>query len=306
MQPTTASKTALATALMRALHTRADPHRILDDPWGDRLVPEVVRTTIHQRVLDAIAAGHPAAAGVVDTGGSALVDGWLRGNPAYANIITRSRYAEDALHDAIARGCTQYVLVGAGFDSYALRRPPQAAHLQVYEVDHPATQQLKRMRIAECGLAVGDATHFLAADLAAESLESVLGRSGYDRSKPAFYAWLGVTMYLPREANQQALRGIARSAAPGSELVFTYVDQAAFDRREIGGSLLGQSVASIGEPFLSGFDPKALAHELQEAGFELLEDLTDFQLVERYDPQGLNGLKPLPHSRIARARVAGQ
>lgn len=305
MEPTTASKTALATALMRALHTRADPHRILDDPWGDRLVPEVVRTTIRQRVLDAKAAGHPAATGVVDTGGNALVDAWLRGNPAYANIVTRSRYAEDALHDAVARGCSQYVLVGAGFDSYALRKPAQAAHVQVYEVDHPATQALKRQRIAACGLAVGDDVHFLAADLAAESLASVLARSSYDRTKPAFFSWLGVTMYLPREANQQALRGIARSAAAGSELVFTYVDQAAFDHREIGGSMLGQSVASIGEPFLSGFDPKALPHELHEAGFELLEDLADAQLVERYDPQARNGLKPLPLSRIAHARVAG-
>ena len=98
---------------------------------------------------------------------------------------------------------------------------------------------------------------------------------------------------------------LARSAAAGSELVFTYVDQAAFDRREIGASVLGQAVASIGEPFLSGFDPQALAHDLHEAGFKLLEDLTDDQLLERYDPRGLNRLKPLPLSRIAHARVAG-
>jgi methyltransferase (TIGR00027 family) len=301
MQPSTASKTALATSLMRALHTRADPHRIIDDAWGDVLVPQAARNVIRQRALDAAATDHGA---VADVDGDALVQAWLRGSAAYATVITRTRYAEDALRLAVARGCAQYVLLGAGFDSYALRTPPDSAHVRIYEVDHPATQTLKRQRMLECALSVRDSVHFLAADLAVESLRSVLARSNFDSTKPAFFSWLGVTMYLTREANLESLCSMALAAGVGSELVFTYVDQAVFESSVPEVMALRQTVASVGEPFLSGFDPNTLARDLQSVGFELLEDLNDAQLVERYDPCGLNNLKPGQHSRIAHARVA--
>jgi methyltransferase (TIGR00027 family) len=300
MEPSTASKTALVTSLMRAIHTRTDPHRIIDDAWGDRLVPEVARDAIRQR---AMAAAMTDQGTVADK--DAFVDALLRGSVAFAAVITRSRYAEDALHSAVARGFSQYVLIGAGFDSYALRTPPESAHVNMYEVDHPATQSLKRQRIRECNLAVRDSVHFLAADLSTESLGSVLARSNFDSTKPAFFSWLGVTMYLTREANLGSLRSIASSAAAGSELVFTYVDQVVFESNEVTNTGLGKTVASIGEPFLSGFNPSTLARDLHDVGFDLLEDLDDFQVVQRYDPRGLNGLKPLQHSRIAHARVTG-
>lgn len=302
MQPSTASKTALATSLMRALHTRTDPNRIIDDPWGDRLVPEAARESMRQRATTGAVTDHDKAG---DTGTDAFVDAWLRGNAAYASVITRSRYAEDALHSAVARGCTQYVLVGAGFDSYALRTPPESAHVSIYEIDHPATQSLKCQRILECGLSVRDSVHFLAADLSTESLSSVLERSSFDSTKPAFFSWLGVTTYLTREANLESLRSIASSTTAGSELVFTYVDQAAFETNEISSTAIGKSVASIGEPFLSGFNPKTLAQDLRDLGFALLEDLHVLQVVERYDPRGLNQLQPAQLSRIAHARVTG-
>lgn len=301
MQPSIASKTALATSLMRALHTRTAPHLIIDDAWGDRLVPEVVRDAIRQRAI-AAAATEQATASEPDT--AVMVDAYLRGSAAFASVITRSRYAEDALHAAVSRGCTQYVLIGAGFDSYALRTPPQSAHVNIYEVDHPATQSLKRQRIRDCKLAVRDCVHFLAADLSTESLSAVLDKSSLQSTKPAFFSWLGVTMYLTREANLESLRSIARSAATGSELVFTYVDEEAFQSSERTKTALEKSVASVGEPFLSGFNPNTLARDLHDVGFELLEDLDDIQVVQRYDPRNLDGLKPLQHSRIAHARVA--
>lgn len=302
MQPLTASKTAFVTSLMRALHTRADPHCIINDTWGDRLVPEVVRDAIRQRAIAATRVDHDS---VTKTEADALVGAWLRGSSAFATVITRSRYAEDALHSAVVRGFTQYVLVGAGFDSYALRAPPESAHVNIFEVDHPATQSLKRQRIRECELSVRESVHFLAADLSRESLSSVLAKSSFESTKPAFFSWLGVTTYLTREANLESLRSIANSAAVGSELVFTYVDQKAFDGNELTNSALGRRVASIGEPFLSGFNPSTLARDLHNVGFELLEDVDGSELLQRYDPRGLNKLKPTRYSRLAHARVIG-
>lgn len=305
MEPSSASRTALSTSLMRALHTRTDPQPIIDDPWGDRLVPEVALEGIRRRALSAAS---PTVRASADAVPDSSIDGWLRASPAYATVITRSRYAEDALHVAIARGVRQYVLIGAGFDSYALRTPPEARHIGIFEVDHPATQSLKRQRIQDCGVSLRDSVHFLAADLATESLGTVLSRSTFNSAEPAFFSWLGVTMYLTREANLASLRAIAQSAKPGSELVFTYVAQEAYHNGPAAGSAdlseLKRSVASIGEPLLSGFDPLMLAKDLLSLGLELQEDLDDFQVVERYDPLGRNRMRPARLSRIARARVA--
>jgi methyltransferase (TIGR00027 family) len=204
MENLAASRTALATSLMRAAHTRLDPHPLIDDPWGDRLVPESVREL--------------------------YMDESLLGSRAYANVITRSRYAEDKLQAAVAKGVAQYVLIGAGFDSFALRRPAFAAPLQIFEIDFPATQQLKRQRIAACGLSLPACVHFIAADLAQESVAAALSRSGFDSERLTFFSWLGVTMYLTREANLATLRSIASCAPAGSELVFTYLDECVFKR----------------------------------------------------------------------------
>ena len=290
MQEQTASRTALVTAMMRSLHTRADPLPLIDDPWGERLVPEVAKQAMRD--------------GMPPLDGSSL-DARLRAYPAYSNVITRSRFSEDALAAAIARGVRQAVLIGAGFDSYILRRPPAAADVAVFEIDHPATQGLKRQCMAARGIALPEAVHFLAADLARQGLEEVLARSTFRRDEPAFFSWLGVTMYLAREANLATLGAIARASASGSELVFSYVDQAVFGSGPdaAGFQAMQRSVASIGEPFLSGFDPATLAAELGALGLEMLEDLNDVELVAHLDPQGINGLRPNHRSRIARARV---
>ena len=304
MEANKASATALGTSLMRALHTRADPWPIIDDPWGDRLVPPIAVDAFRRRAVASLPADSRSRA--ADPSASAL-DEHLRASAAYATVITRTRFAEDALHAAVARGATQYVLIGAGFDSYALRTPAGERHVAIYEVDHPATQALKITRIQACGAALRPSVHFVAADLAVENLGDALSRSPFSRSATSFFSWLGVTMYLAREANMASLRAIAQCASPGSELVFTYVDQAAFDKAAVAdddaASRLRETVASIGEPFVSGFHPQRLAHDLASVGLELLEDLDDQALVRRYDPQNRNRLRPAGRSHIARARV---
>lgn len=231
----------------------------------------------------------------------------LRSNAAYADVITRARYAEDALKAAVERGVTQYAIIGAGFDSFAYRRPAWAAELKVYEIDHPATQAMKRQRLAECGVDASVSVEFIAADLSAETLGSALARSSFHPSQLTFFSWLGVTMYLTRKANLSALAAMASSAPAGSELVFNYVDQEALDP----GTLVAEAfrklkseVSSAGEAFLSGFDPAMLRGQLQTAGLLLLEDLNGDQAVARYDASGLNGLRSAAAAHIARARVA--
>jgi methyltransferase (TIGR00027 family) len=274
-----ASRTALYTSLLRAAHTRLDRNPLIEDRWGERLVPDSVRAMFS--------------------------DESLVQSRAYANVVMRSRYAEDALQAAVTQGIRQYVLIGSGFDSFALRRPAFAAELQIFEIDHPSTQRLKRQRIAECGVSLPDSVHFIAADLSEESVAAALYRSSYRKDQLTFFSWLGVTMYLTREANLATLQSIASSSPPGSELVFTYFDARLFQMATVAFQEMKDRVASIGEPFLSGFDPGALAADLARCGLSLVEDLAGGEVAARYHRVAERSLGQSNFSHIALASVQG-
>lgn len=269
-----ASRTAIATSLMRAAHTRLDPAPLIEDPWGDVLIPDAAQS-----------------------------DEALLRSRAYPNVITRTRYAEDALRAAVARGIRQYVLIGAGFDSFALRRPPYAKDLQIFEIDFPATQALKRDRIKACDIALPDFVHFIAADLSEESVAAALAHSPFQADQLTFFSWLGVTMYLTRAANIATFKSIASCAPARSELVFTYFDERLFQAQPESFRELEKRVAAMGEPFLSGFDPAALGADLAACGLELVEDLNGAAIAARYDSAGKHGLGQPNSSHIAHARV---
>jgi methyltransferase (TIGR00027 family) len=278
-----ASRTALATSLMRAAHTRLDPHPLINDPWGDRLVPEFAKRAL--------------------ASSDELLDAALMGSRSYANVITRTRYAEDALQAAVSKGVRQYVLIGAGFDSFSLRRPSFAANLRIFEVDFPATQQLKIERIEACATALPDTVHFIAADLSQESIAAALARSRFDTNQLTFFSWLGVTMYLTHEANLATLRSLASCSPTASEVVFTYLDERLFQARSDSFRELEQRVAAVGEPFLSGFNPAELAANLAECGLDLAEDLNGSEVAARYARGGEHRLGQSKFSHIALARV---
>lgn len=268
-----ASRTALAAALMRALHTRFDRPALIDDPWGERLVSQAEQQAL---VAAQLARLDPAERTRIEALGStaAMLHALLRTNPFYAGVIRRTRYSEDVLAAAVGRGVQQYLILGAGMDSFVLRRPAFAAALEIFEVDHPATQADKCARIAACGASVSDRVHFVAADLAVEPLAAALARTPFRVDVATFVSWLGVTAYLPREANLATLRAIAEVTPPGSELVFTYLDAREFTDASRTPTLDGvrATVASLGEPMVSGFDPGLLGQELAAVGLELIDD----------------------------------
>jgi methyltransferase (TIGR00027 family) len=250
---------------------------VIQDPWGDRLVPPDIRET--------------------------LPDELLARSPAFANVITRTRYTEDALKDAVARGAQQYVLIGAGLDSFGLRMPDFAQRLDIFELDHPATQELKLRRIRECGIAVSPSVHFVAVNFAEQSVADALASSSFRGDRVSFFSWLGVTMYLTHEANLATLKSVAACAPPASELVFTYMNEKVFASKSESFLAFTQRVAAMGEPFLSGFDPRTLAQELSACGFELLEDLNGEQVNARFGRSDWDIPGRPSQSHIARART---
>jgi methyltransferase (TIGR00027 family) len=272
---------------MRAIHTRLDRPVLIDDPWGDRLIATDERETLR---------------GIDDADD---LDTALRAHPSYGTVILRARYAEDVLAEAVARGVRQYVIVGAGMDSFALRRPTFAAELEIFEIDHPATQEFKMRRLANCGIAPPPGLRFVPADLTEIPLDAALAGSSFRADRQAVFAWLGVTPYLTRSANLGTLRAIASCAAPGSELVFTYLDERIFETGPESGAMQGAraALASAGEPWVSGFHPDRLGDDLRSTGFELVANLGPEELHVRYCANRSDGLAPSPSSYVARARI---
>ena len=276
----------MATALIRSHHTRHEAQPLFIDPWGDVLVPQAFKDRLAER--------------------SGLLDPYVQSIPSYSSVVHRSRYAEDALEKAVGAGVRQYVSVGAGFDSFSLRRPAYAADVQVFELDHPATQDTKRRQLAANAIPEPALTHFIATDLGQESLRSALQRSPFRLDAPAFFAWLGVTIYLTREANSMALRGFGESGAPGSQLVFTYVDERAFDPAHESEAFrrLRTNSERVGEPFICGFKPTEMPGYLASLGLELVEDLGGVELERRYADATRKTLAPMSaDSRIVLACV---
>jgi methyltransferase (TIGR00027 family) len=274
---------------------------LLSDTWGDRLVPESAKAALRQRAMERIAIANPG----LNLDGVRGLEFGLRSNAAYADVILRSRYTEDALKEAVARGIDQYVIIGAGFDSFICRRPAWAAGVTIIEVDHPSTQRLKRERLAACGVTLPSFIEFVEADLSIESLEAALARSSFQADRLTFFSWLGVTMYLTREANLTALRSIATCAPAGSELVFTYVDEALLGPEQASDEAfrrLMTDVSAAGEAFLSGFDARTMNEQLLETKLLLLEDVDGHQASSRYDPEGKNALRTAAAAHIVHAR----
>jgi methyltransferase (TIGR00027 family) len=293
------SITALGTSLIRAAHSRLVPHPLIDDRWGDVLVPEEVRAAYRELAISKLRSSSRVRS---VTNPDDVLDEYFCASLGYPGVITRTRYTEDALCEAVADGIRQYVIIGAGFDSFALRRPPFAEGVSVFEIDQSSTQALKRQRISECGAAVPESLHFVTANLAVDDLVSVLSQTAYDAARPAVFSWLGVTMFLTREANLATLQAIARCGAPKSELVFTYFDQEAFRTQPESFRKMQEANRASGEPFQSGFEPDRLGEDLRRMGLELLEDLTDVQLVQRLSGNRTYSMTPLEYSHIARAR----
>ena len=267
MQEGKFSRTAQRVAIRRAAHQLLDQPRVLDDPLALRIIGSEAAEELRSNPKE-----HHA---------------FSRAFRAF--MAARSRYAEDELARAVSHGVRQYVVLGAGLDTFAYRNPHPG--LRVFEVDHPATQAWKREQLQAAGIAIPAALTFVPVDFERETLAEGLGQSGFDLSAAAFFSWLGVTPYLTREACMSTLSFVAKMPA-GSGVVFDFaVDPALLNagQREALDAL-SKRVAGYGEPFQLFFDPEKLQRELRGVGFHRTEFLQGKELNARYFKDRDDGL----------------
>lgn len=263
--------TAARVAMWRALHAEADaPPHVLEDTIGlELLAPDAnwrERGDMNPQFT----------------------------RPFRASIVARARFIEDLVVEALDRDVAQYVILGAGLDSFAQRRPEIAARLNIFEVDPPGPQAWKRRRLIELGYGVPERLHFVPVDFeAGESWREKLVQNGFDESRPAIVVSTGVSMYLTKEANAATLREVAGFAS-GSTFAMTFllpIELADPDVRP-GLEMAEKGARASGTPFISFFTPaqiQALAHD---AGFEDARHVSAEDLTRRYFANRTDGLRP--------------
>jgi len=278
------SKTAIGTAFMRAYHATHDQPKIFDDFLAHRLISEEGHRRFTARHLEMFQRLDPEWAASCPDQATALAC-WMQTFAPLPVVLGRARYAEDILEEAVRqREVQQYVILGAGMDTFAFRRPDLLEWLQVFEVDHPATQAYKRHRLLEIGREPPAQLHFIPVDFSQENLAAALRRSLYDPQAQSFFSWLGVTYYLTSEAVCGTWRAIAEVAPADSEVVFDYLDTDAFVPGRVANrvQIMMDAVRQVGEPMITGFDPARLAADLAPLGLSLREDLGPSDIEARF------------------------
>jgi len=268
VEPGRPSKTALRVAIRRAAHQLADPPPVLEDPIALRLIgPGYPRDL--DRAMEKVARDFRAF------------------------MAARSRFVEDTLAGAVAQGVDQFIVLGAGLDTFAYRNPFPS--LRVFEVDFPATQQWKRDLLARAEIPVPESLTFVPLNFEHKGLADALTEAGFKDDKPAYFGWLGVVPYLSLAAFRATLRDVAR-LPQGTAITFDFAfppdtltpaRRAIFDR-------LAARVSAAGEPFQLYFTDSQLGEELAEIGFSRMELVDTDRLNQLYFRNRADGLKLSP------------
>ncbi|WP_130802091.1 class I SAM-dependent methyltransferase [Acinetobacter ihumii] len=262
------SRTAEAAAALRAQHYLFAQDPIFADAYAFEMTSKAWKTLLKLPLLNQLLNSLPLNRSL----------GLLT-----AQVVGRSRYAEDHLKQAIQKGIDQYVLVGAGLDSFALRLAQQYPALKIFEIDHPDTQRLKIQKLKQLDNIPAN-VEFVAIDFEKEALGEVLARSGYAQDRPAFYSWLGTTHYLQPETTLGTLKSIADFTAAQSEVVLDYsIDfNGLHGIEKIGAQLVAQFTQILREPLMGQFNSAHLHQQVRHMGFEVLEDASGDDLSQRY------------------------
>ena len=284
------SRTAELVAVSRARHLlRHDKPGVFEDPYAIRFVGDRWRRVLDSRVLDALFS-------------KVLVRKLM---PITTQHLTRARFAEDCLEEAVQRGVTQYVILGAGFDSFAFRRSD--LDLTVFEVDLAATIDLKRERLRAAGMAQPDSLRFVPVDFEKDDLRTELVDSGLDTARASFFNWMGVSYYLTESAILDTLARLAEIGGPGAEVVLDYLIAAACVPPEDRGlfDAMMAFVGKRGEPMVSRFDPAEAATVLNPRGlWEVVRNESPAEHRRRYlgDRIDIPPLAPITWSLHLRRR----
>ena len=285
------SRTAEHMAFFRALESKRPPRtRLFSDPYAASFLSPGFRRAVRIASIPVLGRAIPWLA-------DAIIPG------ARSSGIARTRWIDDALVAALAKGIRQVVILGAGFDCRAFRIP-ELRRAEIFEVDHPQTFATKREQLAQLLDREPANLTFVQIDFNRQSLEEVLSRAGFDPAQPSIFLWEGVTNYLTAEAVTAVLRFVA-SCAAGTELIFTYVHRSAIDHPATfpDAEKLLRSLEKIGEPWTFGLLPDELSAFLASTGLRLRQDVDSIGYRAQFMGRRGRHMKGYAFYRVAVADV---
>ena len=270
-QSATADSTAVRVALWRALHVEVDaPPHVLEDEIGLKLVAPDYDWR-RRPDMD------PAFTG-----------------PFRASIVARARFIEDLIVEQVGRGVGQYVILGAGLDTFCQRKPEIESRLRIFEVDQPGPQAWKRQRLIDLGYGIPDGLRLVPVDFeAGDAWWQGLAAAGFDTGQPALVASTGVSMYLSKDATAATLRHVA-ALAPGSTFAMSFLLPIEFADPDVrpGLRLAEQGARARGTPFISYFTPPEMLALARAAGFREVQHVSAEFLAQRYFADRTDGFRP--------------
>lgn len=281
------------SAFGRAYHAQCETP-VFADTQAKRLLPEY--EMMGEYVLSGMDFFAPERKGTFSDKGEALR--YLMNTQIVPTPVARARFCEDSLFTALCTGTEQYVILGAGLDTFALRNK---GNVPVFEVDHPLTQEDKRERLANAGIEIPENLRFVPVDFTKDDLQEALLSSGFDPKKKTFFSWLGVSYYLSADDVERMLATLARLSAEGSSLVFDVADERLFSSpvRRVK-NMLAMAQAG-GEGMKSCFSYGELERLLEKYGFLIYEWLTPSQINEQYFANRTDDLTAFEHICYANA-----
>ncbi len=269
--------TAEGAVLGRAGHTLHAKAPVLNDTWAIKLLGEKSRAELM---------APDYAKTVAERAG-------FDPQPILAIGIGSLRYAEDAAEAAAREAVGQYVVLGAGFDTFALRRSDLVDRVKVFEVDYPDVQTLKKERIAKAEATPASLPHFVAVDFETQALGEKLRASPFDAARPSLFSWMNTIPYVSEEGTAATLREVLGCMAPGSRLVLNYTgDVPLTDEQAKYLTTIAGNVKAQGEPMKSRWKPEDFEDLVREIGFEIVEHIGEQELTERYFKDRADGFRP--------------
>ncbi len=261
--------TARATAAIRAMHLLYDRPVVFADPYAIQFTGPAFRRICRGRFLPWLLRRRSI---------SEIV------RPISAQILSRAKFTEEKLKQAVIKGISQYVIIGAGFDTFCLRRPDFSVGLRIYEIDHPVTQRIKRKRLIDIWGSVPDGVEFLAIDLEKRTINDAFSDSSLMKEEKVLFSWLGTIPYLTEDAVHNVLHDLASFAVPGSEIVLDYLIPTATmnpeDRRVLRRGM--RIIELLGEPVKSYFDPEAFPDVVSNHGYHIFENQSPTEQNRKY------------------------
>ncbi len=274
------SITALASSFGRVYHAEKDNPIIFNDTLGRQLMTDDEYKQIQEYMLGGIDFFAPDKKESFASADDMLK--WIVQTQIAPTPLARARYCEDSLKTAVFTGTTQYLILGAGMDTFAFRNTDMLNKLHVFEIDHPLTQEEKQKRIARAGWGVPENLCFVPMDFTKDDLAEKLLAHGFKKDRKTFFSWLGVSYYLTKEQIENMLKVIGSFAAEGSSLLFDYGAEDMFTSPVKRVQNMLAMTAASGEPMKSCFSYGELEQMLEKYRFLIYEHLNVEEIQRKF------------------------